>query len=213
MLGVKVSGPAIAAPLWRDLPERIRAFVAVRFDSEVERKIGAFIADEQRSGDGLSWVRPANLHLTLRFLGDAAETRLVADLATELSAAVSGYGTFTVRLRGLGVFPDLQRPRVFWVGLDSPRLVPLAASVETAARRCGFAPERRPFEPHLTLARIRRGRVSGRVRHIVERHTGSDFGVSEIDRLILYRSHLQPGGSRYDELASFALAAPDSVAR
>lgn len=191
-----------------ELPPRVRAFIAIEADDAVAREVERLVAELRTPHDAINWVRGANLHLTIRFLGDAAESRRLMPLAARLAEIAAGYAPFVIRMRGTGAFPGLERPRVLWVGLESPELVALAAEVEAAAVAAGFEPERRPYSPHLTIARVREPHRFRALRPAFERAAGRDFGAIDARAITLYRSRLAPDGSHYDALASFAFGAP-----
>jgi len=190
-----------------DLPPKIRAFVAIRLSADIDRALAGLIDELRIPGDGISWSRAANLHLTLRFLGPAVDSNLVAPLAQSLRAVSQHSAPFVVFARGIGGFPDLARPRVIWVGLESEALIRLASEVEAAAVRTGFAPERRPFSPHLTLGRVKSLKGWARLRATLEAAWERDFGSSRIDSMALYESRLSPQGSIYREIERFGFAA------
>jgi 2'-5' RNA ligase len=141
----------------------IRAFVAVELDETLRRAAAEAQAQArqrllQRLGADarIQWIKPESIHLTLKFLGDIAEERLEA-MRQALAGAVGTLPAFAVDVGGLGVFPDVRGPRIFWVGLHerADELSRLAAAVETALEGLGVPRERRPFNAHLTLARIK----------------------------------------------------------
>jgi 2'-5' RNA ligase len=103
------------------------------------------------------WTPVENLHITLRFLGETSPAQCAA-IAQGLDKAASGRSPFSLHLRRLGAFPTLRRPNVLWLGIhgDQTALSALQAACEELARSLGFAPEERPFSPHLTLARAQR---------------------------------------------------------
>jgi 2'-5' RNA ligase len=136
-----------------NVPGKIRAFVAVRIIGDVERELARLI--ESLRHTRVSWVSIANLHLTLRFLGGAIDTRLIPPLDSALSQIAARTAPFIIVVRGTGGFPNLDRPRVVWAGLFSEELLRLAEEIEAAAVRCGFPAETRPYSPHLTLGRVR----------------------------------------------------------
>lgn len=188
----------------------IRAFVAVELNAALRQAIAQAQADlrrglQQTGGGGLrvQWTRPESVHLTLKFFGDIPEER-VAEIRTSLTGVAAGHVRFAVAVEGLGVFPDLRGPRVLWVGLvdRNGAITSLAADVEAALAAAGFAPEAKPFHPHLTLARIKEGsREAGRSwsrERLLERETR--LGALTVEALSLMRSELRPSGAVYTEL-------------
>jgi 2'-5' RNA ligase len=186
-----------------ELPAKIRAFVALRLSPEVIEALAEFVAKMSALGARVSWVKPANFHLTLRFLGDQVDIEKIETLKGELIMVAAETRPFAIAARGIGAFPDLHNARVVWVGLESPELMTLAGRVEASAVSTGFEPERRPFAPHLTVGRVRgfyRWRDTARA---LREWAEYDFGVSPIDSMTLYRSILSPEGSIYQALAEF----------
>ncbi len=186
-----------------ELPAKIRAFVALRLSAEVIEALAEFVGKIIALGARVSWVKPANFHLTLRFLGDQVDIGKIETLKASLGLIAAETSPFTIAARGIGAFPDLHNARVVWVGLESPELITLAGRVEAAAVNAGFEPERRPFVPHLTVGRVRgfyRWRETVRA---LKEWAEYDFGISPIDSMTLYRSTLAPEGSIYQSLAEF----------
>jgi 2'-5' RNA ligase len=146
-------------------------------------------------------VRPELWHLTLRFLGEVDEAE--ADrVVHEVDAADRG-PAFALRWGGLGAFPRPRRANVLWLGVDQGEREAqrLAAVVEEAAEGAGFPPEDRPFRSHLTLSRIRPDQDVTPILDAVP-----PVGLAmPVDRVALYRSHLGPGGPRYEEMEAFPL--------
>jgi 2'-5' RNA ligase len=189
------------------LPEKLRAFVALRLSAQTEDVIASFIDELRPLGDGIRWTPRTKLHLTLRFLGGAVPSAMIPALDAELDRLADSTSPFAISAQGTGAFPDLARPRIFWVGLHGAGLIELAAAVETAARVSGFAPEGRSYLPHLTIGRVRQARRFGRIRAALESAAGHDFGVSLIESMILYRSVPGRESSSYEELAGYPLRA------
>ena len=186
-----------------ELPAKIRAFVALRLSPEVIEALAEFVGRISALGARVSWVKPANFHLTLRFLGDQVDIGKIETLKAELITVAAETSPFAIAARGIGAFPDWHNARVVWVGLESPELIILAGRVEASAVKAGFEPERRPFAPHLTVGRVRgfyRWRETARALGEWAEH---DFGTSPIDSMTLYRSILAPEGSIYQALAEF----------
>ncbi len=192
-------------PALDTLPERVRAFVALRLAPEVERAIAELVEELRPFGPGVSWLRPANLHLTLRFLGAAVPSVMLPPLAMGLAELASAAGPFSVVARGIGAFPNLAHPRVLWIGLEGDELVRLAARVEAATQAAGLGPETRSYSPHLTIGRVKSLRGWSQMRDALEHVLDRSFGVSLIDTLTLYRSILTPEHATYQALALFPL--------
>ena len=184
----------------------MRAFVAIPLPPELlaaAAGVARGLAHEERE-----WrvARDDGLHLTLRFLGQVDPDRLAA-IDAPLAAAAQVTPVLELTVRGAGAFPTAKRPRVLWLGVDERRpggaLAALAARLEEVARGAGFAPETRPFFPHVTLARARadRARVSG----LEEVGSLGTFVVAEV---VLFRSVLGPGGARYAIERRYPLGTP-----
>lgn len=149
----------------------------------------------------MKWVRPENIHLSLKFLGDVEDTR-EPELHTALQRA-AGTGSeprpLTLQINGFGVFPDYHRPHVLWAGVTpEPGLELLQHGVEQAFAPLGFPTEARAFRPHVTLARAARVAKPRDFAGLEELLQGIDFDatitVTEVD---LMQSTLQPGGPVY----------------
>jgi 2'-5' RNA ligase len=153
----------------------------------------------------VTWVAPANLHVTLKFLGQVDETRVSA-LADALRAALADQRAVDVTVRGLGAFPSATRPRVLWAGLEDATdgLTAIAERVDTCCGRLGFAPETRAFAAHVTIGRVREARRQPALADALARPV--DFGRVRVERVSLMRSELSPRGARYSELFAAPLA-------
>ena len=132
----------------------IRAFLALEVTQEIVDRYASFHTRESSRRRELRWVRPENLHVTMRFLGDTTEDRL-EPLRLELARAMSTVRPFHVSLGEPGCFGPRHSPQVLWFALDqgADALVSLAATVENAVQRAGFPPEKKPWRAHLTVAR------------------------------------------------------------
>jgi 2'-5' RNA ligase len=177
-----------------------RLFVGIAVSDEVleglQRHLAAAVG-ERLPGRA---VPPANWHLTLRFLGttEPERQRRVVEEMRRIEAA-----PFDLAFTGLGGFPRAGRAKVLWLGVGdgADELRALASSVEAAAVRAGFAPEPKPFSPHLTLSRIR---PSADLRPLVEAAPPFDRRM-RVDAFVLFRSHLGGAAPRYEPLERFAL--------
>ena len=146
------------------------------------------------------------LHITLKFLGDTPADQLDT-IRNAIATAIVGQSPFTIELRSLGAFPRPDRPSVVWVGLQSAEpLISLARRLESLLEPLSFAPETRPFSPHLTLARIK-GRPPQSLFDLLRRHAATSFGTIDVRQIEFIHSQLHPDGSRYSTLSSHTLSA------
>ena len=149
----------------------------------------------------MKWVRPENIHLSLKFLGDVEETREPELVAALKRAAGAGHEPrpLTLQITGFGVFPDYHRPQVLWAGVTpDPGLELLQHGVEQAFAPLGFPTEARAFRPHVTLGRAARDARPRAFTGLEEILAGTEFDatvtVTEVD---LMQSTLQPTGPVY----------------
>jgi len=183
----------------------IRAFVAVDLEPQTVQQIAEAIDQLRPRTPGIRWLPPANFHLTLKFLGDVDEAK-VESIAAALERELCPFSCFTINAKGLGVFPDLKRPRILWVGLVGGELNALASRVEKALAPFGFAAERRAFTPHLTVGRWREFKGSPKeLGDEIVKWQGHDFGRSNVDEVVLFQSVLKPDGAVYRPLKTVAL--------
>ncbi len=178
----------------------MRTFIAIELDDAIRSALEAVRQRTGLSGRSIRWVRPASIHLTLKFLGDI-DPRSIPDVTACMRHASRGVEPFIFRVEGLGCFPDARRPRVFWAGVDEPSgiLSSLQSRLEEELQGSGFRKEARAFRPHLTLARFK-GRVEGASSQVL---TGRDlFGEQEAAGIILFQSELRPSGAVYTPLAT-----------
>jgi len=178
-----------------------RLFWAVPF--EPSPRIETLFADLQRWRSALKITRAEQFHLTLKFLGDTPPEQI--DAIRETGLATVRETAPPAICRGLGVFPPRGRPNVLWLGLTGAEaLIALAARLDSAMQTLGYAPERRAFHPHLTLARFKLAPPRPMQRWIDERRD-ADFGSLPVRELVLYRSQLTPAGSIYTKIATAPL--------
>jgi RNA 2',3'-cyclic 3'-phosphodiesterase len=163
----------------------------------------------RRGLEQLRWVRPEGVHLTLKFLG-SVDAALVDDLIAALRLAAAECSPFTLKLGSLGGFGPPSRPRVVWAGVngDLYALTRLWRAVEAHVGPLGFPPERERFSPHLTLARVPDHSPRDLAASIAATLTANEpplAGPLLVREIALMRSHLGPGGARYERLAAAAL--------
>lgn len=180
-----------------DVGDAVRA-EAARVIQVISEKIEA-----ARTPPKITWVKPAALHVTLRFIGevdDAAVPALCEQLAPPIEMA-----PFEVSWRGLGAFPSPRNPRALWMGVVAGGAPLGALEAEVTRRLAGtLDPESRPLLPHLTLGRIKMtgaGVDWPKVLQAVEVRGAQSL----VDRVTLYRSQLSQRGPHYTGLVSAPL--------
>lgn len=185
----------------------IRAFIAVDLDDPVIETICNVVEILKPRITEIRWLRKENLHLTLKFLGNIAESQ-VEPIAAALRHPVGLFSPCTISAKGLGVFPDFRRPKILWVGLTGDQLVQLAAEIESALMPLGFTPENRAFTPHLTIGRWREGsRPAKNLRQEIDSLNDFEFGACAIRQIVLFQSVLKPEGASYSQLRTIQLGA------
>lgn len=183
----------------------MRLFLAIDPSPDSRRWLGLVIDGLRAVSAAVRWSRPEQLHVTLQFLGSVPDAR-IPPLVDGLRDAVAPHAPFTATLAGAGVFPDWRRPRVAWVGVgDADALHRLAADVRATCAANGYPPDR-PFRAHLTLGRVTRALPPAERLGLRASLDGlAATHPFEVSRVVLYRSDPSPTGSRYTEVASFAL--------
>lgn len=187
----------------------MRLFVALEIPSAVRDNLAALIKSLRAVSPQTRWVRPENLHVTLKFIGEVPETKLGSIRGT--LAGVRSEQPVALDFRGLGFFPNEKHPRVFWAGIEaSPNLKTLAADVEGATEKLGIRREQRPFSPHLTLARFELPRLPEALRAAIPENAGREFGSLRTSQFHLIESKLKPSGAEYTTVESFLFAAAEA---
>jgi 2'-5' RNA ligase len=185
-----------------------RLFVAIPISPEVKTAIQRTQAliRQHAPKEGISWTRPEQFHLTLKFLGDVAPDSVPA-LIEALRLAAADFGPLGLLVQGLGFFPSARVPRVLWAGITdaSRQLMDLQAEVEKACSDFTAEPAENRFHAHVTLARVKRfqGQAGGDLANAVAPHQEQVFGGWAATHLELIRSQLASAGPTYTTLAEF----------
>jgi len=185
----------------------MRLFVAANLTGAVKEALAKVQQALRALGGDVSWVKPENLHITLKFLGEVEGGRLET-VKGVIASSVAGCGPVFLSFAGLGTFPNLRAPRVIWVGVKEgfEGLSFLQANLEEGFHGIGFPRETRPFTPHLTLGRVRSSRGLQPVVEAVRTWPGDPLGEMVLEQVDLMRSQLYPGGSIYTLLETFPLS-------
>jgi 2'-5' RNA ligase len=182
----------------------MRLFVGFEVSPEVTRKLITLSSELKRHAADARWTSPEAWHVTLKFLGEVAPGNLPLIVGRLRDVLAS---PFDLDLTGLGL---LSRAGVVYAKISpSPALTALAARVEEAMTTCGFEPERRPYSPHLTLARMpadRRTALVYALKSKCEARESLPIGTFRVSEFLLYESFLSGSGSRYEVRERFPLA-------
>jgi 2'-5' RNA ligase len=186
--------------------EKIRAFIAISLPESVLQAMGQAQQTLGTLGRGIRWVRKEGIHLTLKFLGDVDRDD-VENIQIAMKRATEEASPFVLTGQGTGVFPDLRRPRVIWMGLsgDLQMLFALQAGLETLLNDLGFPKDKRPFKGHLTLGRVKGRLDATELREALERLAGFQTDAFTVQSVALFQSTLRPHGAVYTKLAEVPL--------
>ncbi len=192
----------------------MRIFIGLDIDPKIREQMTRYLDGVRGFAPDARWVRPESFHVTLKFIGEQTLDRveqIKRELATVRAAPLE------IAFRGIGFFPNPRSPRVFWLGMEAPDLLPqLAKAVDEAVARTGVPRETNEYHAHLTLARSGSGRphampgdqTSPALRRLAEKLQGMsapDFGTMTAREFFLYESKLSPGGAKYTKIARFPL--------
>jgi 2'-5' RNA ligase len=187
---------------------RLRTFIAIDPGKAVRDRLVGLQQALARAGTEVKWVEPANLHVTLLFLGEVDE-RDVVDLCRAVSTCCSSRGGFRLAIERVGCFPNPRRPRVVWVGAGSGAqdVVALHDALEPPLLDLGcYRREDRPYKPHITLGRVRGDRPTEGLAAALARHAGWQSGTADVNEVLVLSSELTPTGPVYTVLSRARLS-------
>jgi 2'-5' RNA ligase len=184
----------------------IRSFIAIEVPQPLLARIEELQRELKRMEADVKWVRPEGIHLTLKFLG-SIHAQDLEKLARAIGPIVAAWNPFELRIHGLGCFPSSRSPRVIWAGIDrgDGEASSLQKVIEDKAADFGFAPEARPFKPHLTLGRVRTPRGRNSLIQVMENYKDVEIGTFLAREVFLFKSELQPSGAVYTKLHTFPM--------
>jgi 2'-5' RNA ligase len=185
--------------------QQIRSFIAIELPLELKKRL-VQLQDEFKSAgfSFVKWAAPEGIHLTLKFLGSIPQSTIPGIIAG-ITKASQGIPPFTLETSDLGVFPNLRRPNVFWLGVggDLEKACTLQKRIDEELKPMGFTPEKRAFTPHLTLARLREDASLQNRKDFGDLVAGTHFcskNVIEVKGISLMMSQLHPTGAVYTKL-------------
>ena len=175
----------------------IRSFIAFDIeDQQIIRNIENVQSMILRTGADLKLVKPQNIHITIRFLGNILPSQ-IDEIYNEMKNV--DFKPFQIEIKGVGVFPNMRRISVIWAGIGrgSNELRSIFNQLEPRLLKLGFKKEMKEFSPHLTIARVRTSRRKDELIRCLKEFEDYEFGVIEARCLRLKRSILRPGGPTY----------------
>jgi 2'-5' RNA ligase len=189
----------------------MRTFIAIELPREIKDALGKLQARLKASGADVKWVKPENIHLTLKFLGETDEEK-TAEIKNILADTAQNFKTFLIRPYSLGAFPKIQSPRVIWIGIDKgdSETKSIAGRLEERLAAIGIPKEERPFSSHITIGRVRsflnRDKLIRELKNLGGKIEANpqEFPVT---RLALFESTLTPQGPIYKPLQEVSLTA------
>ncbi|HPG41356.1 MAG TPA: RNA 2',3'-cyclic phosphodiesterase [bacterium] len=178
----------------------IRTFICFDIPASIREQLAVLQNHLKSCGRGVSWTNPAGIHLTLKFLGDVPEVK-IKDINIAVKNTVQGLAPLAIKIAGTGAFPNLRRPRVYWVGVHEAtgQLAECQKQIDLALEKHGFAREARAFSPHLTLGRVKSLEAVEAISRELA-HKEYEFGEYNANEIIIMKSDLRPTGAVYTPL-------------
>ena len=177
------------------MSQSIRCFIAIEIPEPIQNRLVRIQEMLRKQIQKASWVKPGNIHLTLKFLGDIAPDDL-GSIGRALEAATNGHHSFSLQIGGVGAFPTLARPRVIWVGVKtgSERVSSLAQDINSALNNRGFAVDTKKFNPHLTIGRLKEKVNLSRYANEYRQYDRINGAVMTVNTISLIQSQLHSKG-------------------
>lgn len=187
--------------------KHFRLFIAADIPDNIKDRISAMSSELQKLNLDAKWVKPENIHITLKFLGNTDEQK-IPSIIKIIEQAVENIPPIACNISELGVFPNIKFPKVLWIGMDekSHALKHIADTLDKKLSKLGFEAEKKSFKVHLTIARMRSGKNKASLeaflanKGLVQKH---EF---MIEKIILYKSTLTPQGPVYNPLHENSLS-------
>lgn len=189
------------------MAQRIRCFVAIEIPNLIRDELAQIQEALRKQIKQASWVKPGNIHLTLKFLGDV-EVDAIKPVERAIKQVATLHSPFPLQIGGIGVFPHLARPRVIWAGVKAggEKITALAQEIDLALNRCGFPLDDKRFNPHLTIARLKKRLDMRPFMDGYRQYDEIDGATMTVREISLIRSQLHPEGAVYTTLQSYPLA-------
>ncbi len=186
----------------------IRSFLAFELPPEIKEMLRDVSGEMKKLALDLRWVKVDNMHLTVVFLGGINRAQ-IGEVGLKTEEICCDFAPFNVSLRGTGIFGTPRNPRVLWIGIngDLDRMGRFRDSLQLALEDLGVRQEKRPFRPHLTVGRFRKGSrtASHHLEKLLSRYRDLKSQPWPAKELVLFRSDLNPGGAVYTKMKAWPL--------
>lgn len=182
----------------------IRVFIAIELSGALKESIEFYQTELKKHASGVRWVKPENIHLTLKFLGEI-EPEKVEEIQRVLKTVPRDNPAFSLNIKDFGVFPNMSKPRVFWLGVElNAAVINLHNTIETTLAGIGIMKDLRKFSPHLTLGRLKQPHNMAALLSYIKEYpfTSVRLNVSEF---VLMQSKLKPEGAVYTPICRYSL--------
>lgn len=204
------------------MPDTTRTFIAIAVPETLNLRLTRL--QQQLSGEltGVRWSATPPFHVTLAFLGEVDHTDLLP-VCRAVEEAAAAFSPFSLKLDGIGAFPDPTKPRVIWTGISGPGVEPLSElqrALAKAVAGVNYATDNKPFHPHVTLGRVDSGRGRGRIKsegpppdmsRLVSHYRTWHAGPFPVTQLVTYSSTTNRDGPSYAALGRASLASKKAV--
>jgi 2'-5' RNA ligase len=187
---------------------RIRTFIAIPVGDEVRQRLVELQETLAEVAPGVKWVQPANIHLTLLFLGEVDSRELPA-ICRAVQNTVADHNGFSITVEGAGCFPNARRPRVLWVGIGQGQqeVVAIHDALEKPLLELGcYRREERRYTPHVTLGRIEGNAGTDALSRELAKQKAWKAGELAVDEIHVMSSELRSEGPIYSVLSRARLA-------
>ncbi len=183
--------------------ESIRAFIAFELNSETKNALKDIQKHLEESEAHIKWVKPENIHLTIKFLGNISVNQ-IDNIKNILHGVLDHEPSWSISIIEVGAFPRIENPKVIWAGLEQGRepIIRIAKSIDDRLKEIGFEKEKRPFQAHITLGRVRSPANKFPLIHNLKKYRLNQTIKQSITRVNLIKSTLTPRGPIYDILYS-----------
>jgi len=186
----------------------MRAFIAIELSDELRSTLAQIQSHLEYSGAGVKWTEKENIHLTLKFLAEIDEKKLeqIKNILDEIGKLSK---SFEISIKDIGAFPNIDYPRVIWVGLDKGSLdaKTLAEKIDEELSKIGLEKGSRPFAAHLTIGRARSPKNKDALCEKIKDLQLTTYSLQLISSITLYKSTLTPKGPIYTKLHESGLTA------